>query len=148
MADVKAPQVQSYVVGRNRLVLQAIDREIFETVEGTYLAEDYQRDKQCYAKLTQDRAKDVFEGWMIATSQYFSEIPVNGELWNIFGKLDYSNMSLRGSIQRISSAGNLLGRMLFTGEVKPTSIDLQIESIGLFVFRPIVKDIVKPAIRQ
>lgn len=129
MTDVLKPIVIGTVVNGRKLSLCAIDKEISESLDGVYEGNSSADNREFVVSIQQSKAKDVFSGWLVNRRHLLETLPLHTELWNLTGKVDYATMKCQGTIQRFSSNGNLLGRMVFKAVYQNKHLVLDI--IGL-----------------
>jgi hypothetical protein len=129
MTDLYKPIVNGKIVGGRKLLIQAIDKEFSENLTGSYSGDNTVDTRQFKAVIEQARGSDVIAGWMLQSQHLLPQLPVNSEIWLLAGKVNYVDMTCRGTIKRMSSLGRLLGQMNFRAVVGEGSISLEI--IGL-----------------
>ena len=150
MKDVLKPTITGKVIGSNKLIIQAIDKELSESIANDYSGVSSVDARSFVMSIAQSRGESVFSGWIIQKQHLLNVLPVNTEMWCIAGKIDYSDMMGRGSIQRFSSFGKLLGRMNFKLIYSAASLVLEISGIkGQIKFeKSQAAKLVKPDFRE
>jgi len=128
MRDLQAPTITGTVVKNRRLVLKASDKEFFVNLSGSYQGQSSDG-RRFVMSVSQARGDVAISGWIIQEHHYKEVMPLNSEMWLFAGKLDAETLQARGTVQRMSGVGQLLGKVHCV--VRVTQNVVQFELLGL-----------------
>jgi hypothetical protein len=117
MADITKPVTTATAYPSGRIVFRVLDREICTGLEGQYDALHSPTGLEYIVHIERDRATNTFTGWAMQKRQYGRRMPQNSEIWNFYGKEDFTTMTVTGTVQRNSARGTFIGSMNVRGTI-------------------------------